>query len=150
MNLEIQWETYFTDTHLTFLRGEKNNLEHQKRLWGKWVGINVNKTSGFLVILRKEILWKFIFSLKSKLLCYILLSAVHFTIQGSTRIDCDLFFYFWIGTTRNKIPVRQLAFTSQQRQWSMPHAKSKPVWVPPSKTGHCHSHLAVCYKQKKL
>lgn len=81
---------------LLILRGEKNNLEHQKRLWGKWVGINVKKTSGFLVILREEILWKFIFSLKSKLLCYILLSAVHFTIQGSTRIDCDLFFYFWI------------------------------------------------------
>lgn len=86
---------------------------------------------------------------ENELLCYVLLSAVHFTIQGSTRIDCDLFFYFWIGTTRNKIPVRQLACTSQQWQWSMPHAKSKPVRAPPSKNGHCHSHL-VCYKQPKL
>lgn len=143
-------EKHSSETHkLHFLEWGKRTLSIRKD-WGKWVVINVNKSSCFLVIWWKEILWKLIFCLKSKLLCFILLSAVHFTTQGSTRIDCDLSFYFWIGTTQNKIPVRQLSFTSRQQQWIRPHARSELVRAPPPKNCHCHFYLVAHYAEKEV
>lgn len=94
-------EKHSPQTHkFPFLECGKRILSIRKD-WGKWVVINVNKSSCFLVIWWKEILWKLLLCLKSKLLCFILLSAVHFTTQGSRRIDCDLSFYFWIDTRQN-------------------------------------------------
>lgn len=149
VNLELQWETFFTNTQVPFLGCGKITLSIRKD-WGKWVVINVNKSSCFLVIWWKEILWKFIFCLKSKFLCFILLSVVHFTTQDSTRIDCDLSFSFWIDTTQNKIPVKELSLPSQKQQRIRPHARSKLAQARPPKNGHCHLYLVAYYNKKEV